>query len=99
MKKNGYLLLESLVSLFVLLMLILLLYPLIPDWFSSKETAKKQVEQARILYESSFDWNPNHQLDITAPDNQYKIKSSKHLLKVVGPEKEIGVKIYESSFE
>lgn len=57
--QKGYLLLESLLTLFVLLGAILLLNPLLRTWFTQKNYEQQRVEENKILYEESFNWQPH----------------------------------------
>lgn len=57
--QKGYLLLESLLTLFVLLGAILLLNPLLRTWFVQKNYEQHRVEENKILYEESFNWQPH----------------------------------------
>lgn len=91
--EQGYLLIESLMGLTILSILILVLYPLLVDWILLVEVEKEQVEIARVLYESSFDW-PN------APGRTgYTIQQNQKALILTDEKNTMDVSIYESHFE
>jgi hypothetical protein len=95
-EEKGYLLLESLVTLSMILAIILILYPLIVDWLVLRETEKENVEHARILYEASMQWP--EQLPGRGVEN-YAVYVSDSSLTISKNNKTIGVDIYEVKFD
>lgn len=93
--EEGYLLLESLLTLVILMAVVTILCPLAVNWLSKHQAAKSFVEENRKLYESSAMLNTN---DIKQQGaGEYKLLIEKHRLQI----KETGteVVIYESVFE
>lgn len=58
-KKNesGFVFLESLISLSILTMVFVSLIPFLIDILHFREDQKEKVEIARVMYDSSSDWN------------------------------------------
>lgn len=96
-KEQGFLLLESLITLGMIAAIILLIYPIIVNWMSIRQEAKNQVELSRVFYEYSADWNATH--PINKNDNSYNIQAKENLLRVKEDKKTIEVIIYEYEFE
>lgn len=92
--EEGYLLLENLVTLTVLMAILIMLYPLIVDWLVARDEAKSEVELSRVLYETTTNW-PDY-LETGYP---FKIKSSEDSVSIQSPQKVIEVKIIEAKFE
>lgn len=53
----GYLLLESLITLMIVMVIIFSLMPLLTDWLVRHSQAKIAVEESRQLYEASMERN------------------------------------------
>lgn len=94
--ENGYLLMESLVTLSMILTIILIIYPLITDWLLLREAEKEKVEYARILYEESMQWPETL---ITSEGKNYTVQVTDSNLKIFKQNQTIGVDIYEIEFE
>lgn len=84
----GFLLLDSLATLSIVMIIILSLNPLITDWLSQRQKAKDLVEETRLIYEESMEINSKQ-------INHFQIEDSQLTLK----EKGLGVKIYDRKFE
>lgn len=84
----GFLLLDSLATLSIVMIIILSLNPLITDWLSQRQKAKDLVEETRLIYEESMEINSKQ-------INHFQIEDSQPILK----EKGLGVKIYDRKFE
>ena len=89
----GYLLLENLVTLMVILSIIVITYPLIVDWLITREHAQQDVELSRVLYESSVNWP-----DKSKDERGYKIKTSNHSLVVEHNQRSMEVEIHAVKF-
>lgn len=87
--EEGYLLLENLVTLMVILSVLVITYPIIVDWLVVREQRKADVELSRVLYESSVNWP-----DSRKTDRDYKIKSGGHSLMVEQNQQSMGVEIH-----
>lgn len=94
--EEGYLLLESLVTLSMLVAIILGLYPLIIDWLVLRDTERALAEHTRILYEESIKWQSEA---VTRNYEGYYIQTSPNSLKITKNNQTIGVDIYEATFE
>lgn len=92
--EGGYLLIENLLTLSIITILLVTVYPLIADWFVLRNTARNQVEQARILYEVSMDWQEGN---ISTSD--YHVSISKNHIQLYSDEIKMEVKIYEYQFD
>ncbi len=55
--EEGYLLLESLVTLGIIFSIILMIIPLLVHWMMLRNEAKEQVEMNRLFYEYAFEWD------------------------------------------
>lgn len=93
--EDGFLLLESLATLAILMTVILMLNPLVVDWLSSRQRAKELVEQNRLIYESSMEINSDQLKNLSDENYSVMIDNNKIRLKETGT----GVFIYESHFE
>lgn len=92
----GYLLLESLITLMVLMTVIILLHPLAVEWLSYRHDKKNLVEQNRLLYENSTLMIDNNlSQGRISPIYSVKVEENKISIKETGTE----VTIYESHFE
>lgn len=96
-KEQGFLLLESLITLGMITSLVLLMYPLIVNWMSIRQDAKNKVELNRIFYEYSMDWEPTQTFNKN--DNRYTVQSKENSLKIKEGSQSIEVTIYEYEFE
>lgn len=94
-KEEGYLLLESLLTIMIVMVILTTLCPLIINWLSQYQENKNLVEQNRLLYEHSIFLNTEPPK--WSEDTDYTIGIDKHLMKI----KETGteVVIYESHFK
>lgn len=93
-KENGYLLLESLVSLVVISGMLIIISPIIIDWLILQEVKADEVEVARVLYEESVDW-PKPSI----VKNDYEIIKTTEQLAVSSQNQSIGIEIYETQFK
>lgn len=94
--EKGYLLLENLVTLSMLLAILLLLYPMVADWLVQRDYEKQKVEQARLLYESSMTWSPAfHEKQV----GSYLITNTPTSVSVTHHNRNFEVEIYEVNFE
>lgn len=59
-KDDGFLLIDNLASLTILLVIIAILIPLMIDWLGFYTEAKEKVEENRQLYEQSMEIKNNH---------------------------------------
>lgn len=94
-KEEGYLLLESLLTITILITITIALCPLIINWLSNHQEAKSLVEENRQLYESSIILN--NQLPHQQTNERYTIQLDKTRIQIneTGTE----VIIYESVFK
>lgn len=93
--EDGFLLIESLATLTIVMTVILMLNPLVIDWLSSRHRAKELVEENRLVYESSMEINKNKLEKLSNENFSIIIDENKIKLKETGT----GVFIYESHFE
>lgn len=91
--EKGYLLIENLVTLSVILTILVILYPLIVQWLVIREEAKQSVENSRVLYESSVLWPAELQ-----EREGYTIESTDHSIFVKYDDVRVGVDIYAVQF-
>lgn len=91
--EKGYLLIENLVTLSVILTILVILYPLIVQWLIIREEAKQSVENSRVLYESSVLWPAELQ-----EREGYTIESTDHSIFVKYDDVRVGVDIYAVQF-
>lgn len=94
--ESGYLLMESLVTLSMILAILLIVYPLITDWLLLREAEKEKVEIARIFYEESIQWSKSL---TTSEGKNYTVQVTDSNLKISKQNQTIGVDIYEVEFE
>ena len=95
--EQGFLLLESLVTLGMIASISLIIYPMIVRWMIIQQEAKEEVELTRVFYEASFDWNTTQTLE-----KKYKtftIQSKKNKLSVKNKNQKIEVYLYGYEFE
>lgn len=94
-EEEGYLLLESLLTLTILMVVLVFMSPLTVNWLSKHREAKCLVEESRELYEHSIILN-NHRPK-RQESEKYTVEMDKNRLRI----KETGVEvvIYESTFE
>lgn len=93
--ENGFLLLDSLVSLTVIMTIILFLNPLITNWLSQRQKAKDLVEDSRLIYEESMEINNQQREGYSHIRNNFQSENLQGKMKETGQ----GVFIYESKFE
>lgn len=93
--ENGFLLLDSLVSLTVIMTIILFLNPLITNWLSQQQKAKDLVEDSRLIYEESMEINNQQREGYSHIRNNFQSENLQEKMKETGQ----GVFIYESKFE
>lgn len=91
--EEGYLLLENLVTLMVILSVLVITYPMIVDWLVIREQRKADVELSRVLYESSVNWP-----DSRKTDRDYKIQAGEYSLIVEQNRQSMGVEIHAIHF-
>lgn len=94
-KEAGYLLVESLFTLIILMAVILLVYPLAVSWLATYREAKLLVEENRVLYEESFTLNDEYSKHKV--DEKYSVDIKKNQIRINDTGTE--VVIYESIFE
>lgn len=95
--EEGFLLLESLVTLGMIASIILFIYPNIVNWMSIRQETKNNVELSRVFYEHSMDWKTTKSFNNKS--NGYNVQSSESLLRVTKNDRKIEVVIYEYEFE
>lgn len=91
-QEDGFLLLESLITILIITTIILILHPLAIEWFSKHEQAKSLVEESRSIYEKSMEIN-----NYSIRNENGSIINQNHKFEI--NEKGTGVFIYESKFE
>lgn len=91
---EGYLLLESFVTLSIATVLLIILYPLLVDWYIARESAKSEVEHARVLYEVSMDSEM-----MTGLYPNYEIEMNSNTIRVNHQGRRMDVEIYDFQFE
>ncbi|EXJ22775.1 hypothetical protein ADIAL_1797 [Alkalibacterium sp. AK22] len=80
----GFILMEALVSLSILVLLTVGTLPLFSDLFLLRKQDKLYTEQARVLYETALFWDP-HTTTVTSSDSgAWEIHSSSFSIKVKG---------------
>lgn len=94
--EKGYLLLESIVTLSLIVTLLLILYPLIVDWLVLREAEKEKVEHTRVLYEASMQWPENLP---KIQEQEYSVRMTDSSLEILNNNKKYGVDIYEVEFD
>lgn len=94
--EEGFLLLENLVTLSIIVTILIVLYPLLVDWLVLRENEIEKVEQARTLYETSMNWPEMKQEHL---NKSYNIQSTSNSLTITGNKQKMGVSIYEVHFE
>lgn len=94
-KEDGYLLLDSLLTLTILMAVITLLSPLTVDWLARHREAKGLVEVSRQLYEGSIMLN-SHQPKQQGAE-EYTVEIDRNCIRI----KETGIEviIYDSVFK
>ncbi|MDN6162458.1 MAG: hypothetical protein L0I79_06765 [Atopostipes sp.] len=93
--EEGFLLMESLFTLFILTIVLLFLNPLAVEWLSNRQAAKDLVEESRQLYEKSMELK--NTFVKTAIDEKGTMRIDRYSIKI--KESGTGVFIYESNFE
>lgn len=96
--EDGYLLLESLTTLGVIVAVILVILPIILNWMVLRNDAKNEVEISRVFYEYSFDWDTKDSKN-ESYNNQFQIQSDDETLRVSTKEEVIEVKIHGYEFK
>lgn len=84
-QEDGYLLLDSLLTLGILMVIILLMYPLLINWLVAHREAGNLVEESRQMYEDSMQIKEKS-FDRMESGEQFRLE-------------ETGVIIYEYTFE
>ena len=92
--ENGYLLLENLITLIVIMTLLVILYPLITNWIIIRKEAKHELEMSRVLYETSTNW-PIY----LETDYPFTIKNSDSAISIHYLDLKVGVEIYEANYQ
>lgn len=92
---EGYILLESLVSLSILTISLIVILPLTIELLAFRKDEKQQVEMNRVLYDSSIVWDGSVQkAEWTSAGWDYTIhfdNQSIHVLEESGSEKKIEI--------
>lgn len=91
--EEGYLLIENLVTLLVILSVLVITYPLVVDWLVFRENRKHDVEVSRVLYESSINWPHSEETD-----RNYRISSTNQSIIVEQNIQSMEVKIHAFQF-
>lgn len=94
--ENGFFLLESLLTLLILMTVLLFLNPLTIDWLLTRQEAKESLETNRRLYEQSMEMK-NQSQEESRLEKKGTIIMEKSKSKVENQGE--GVFIYESEFE
>lgn len=94
-EEDGYLLLESLLTLIILMAVSISLCPLAVSWLEKHQESKNSLEECRQLYESSIILN-NEQAK-QPEDDRNIIQSDKYGIRIKDSRAE--VVIYESIFK
>lgn len=95
--EQGFLLLESLVTLGMIASISLLIYPMIARWMLIRKEAKDEIELNRIFYEASMEWNTTQSLDENYKG--YIIQSNKNKLSIKKENQKVEVYLYDYEFE
>lgn len=95
--EQGFLLLESLVTLGMIASISLLIYPMIARWMIIRKEAKDEIELNRIFYEASMEWNTTQSLDENYKG--YVIQSNKNKLSIKKENQKVEVYLYDYEFE
>ncbi len=93
-QEEGYLLLESIVTLTILATILMFIYPLITDWFILQERKSTEVELARAVYEKSYEWP-----EYIEGDKYYYWTVDESKIFASDQDQQIGIEIYEINFE
>lgn len=94
LKEEGFFLLESLVTLSILMFLILSISPLMLDWLTLHQEAKESLEANRLIYEKSMEIKNSARTSLIPEE---KMLISNHRIEI--REKERSVWIYEIRFD
>ncbi len=54
-REEGFLLVDSLLTLSIIMVIILFLTPLLTNWLEQRQQAKQLVEESRLIYEESME--------------------------------------------
>lgn len=95
--EQGFLLLESLVTLGMIASISLMLYPMIARWMILRQEAKDEVELNRVFYETSIDWKSTQSME--RKHKGYTIKSKENKLSVEKGNQKIEVYLNGYEFE
>ena len=95
--EQGFLLLESLVTIGMIASISLLIYPMIARWMLIRKEAKDEIELNRIFYEASMEWNTTQSLDENYKG--YIIQSNKNKLSIKKENQKVEVYLYDYEFE
>lgn len=74
-KEEGFVLLESLVSLSILVLFVGVVLPFFVELFYIRNQAKGQVESTRFLYESAVFWERDQEKEESYDSNGIQVKS------------------------
>ncbi|MDN6196302.1 MAG: hypothetical protein L0I93_07415 [Atopostipes suicloacalis] len=91
----GFFLLESILTLSIIMFIILTINPLIVEWLSTYQEAKNSVEENRIIYEKSMEISYPDFTEGMNKNSSVIFKKDRIKIKEAGT----GVFIYESKFE
>ncbi len=93
--EEGFLLLDSLATLSIIMIIILFLNPLITDWLSQRQKAKDLVEETRLIYEESMEINNRQIDDFNYRRDDFQLENYEQRANKTG----LGVRIYDGKFE
>lgn len=94
-KEEGYLLLESIVTLTIITTILIVIYPLMIEWLVLEKSRAIEVELARAVYQESFEWPDNKITNL----NKFNWSIDKNRLSANDNNQQIEVVIYEVYFE
>lgn len=92
-QEEGFFLLESLVTLSILMLIILSVSPLIMDWLTLHQEAKESLEDSRLIYERSMELKNSIR---TSLNQENQMMMSDHSIEIRGNKR--GVSIDEIKF-
>lgn len=84
----GFFLLESLLTLSILMLIILSVSPLIMDWLSLHQDAKESLEDSRLIYEKSMELKNSTRTSLNQSD---QIMISNHVIEIRGKERRVSI--------
>lgn len=93
-KEDGFLLLESLLTMTILVVVMMILCPLAINWVSIHRETKNLVEESRQLYEGSLILNDQQTKQFKSMDDGIRVDKNRMKIRGNGTE----VVIYETVF-